>query len=187
MAMVRVLEAFSARRLGGEPVPEDVKILLGHARELAERSGVELNWEAESAPWLDTSYLTEEDRRNPDIMANVRAIADVCRYVAFIATCDDDEYLGYWRGPGLAPVAGAPLVVLDNEGQFGVCGSTFTEAVLNRSQGEEHFNELRDWLRSLGIEVREGSRYDWTSPMIEVPPDRMHRELYDRYLGSPGP
>ena len=180
----RVLETFSARRLNGEPVPSDVAILLGHARELNERSGVELNWKAGWAPWLDTSYLTPENRRNPDVVANGRAIADVCRFVAFVAACDDDdEFLGYWRGPGLAPVAGAPLVVLDNEGQFDLCGATFAEAVLSRSHGEEHFNELRDWFRSLGIAVRAGSLYDWTTPAVEVDPGRMHREIYDRYLG----
>src|SRR5689334_4494197 len=112
MGRSRNLEAFSAHRLNGAPVPDDVKILLGHAGELAERCGIELNWEMGWAPWLDTSYLTESDRDNPDIMANVRAIADVCRLVTFIAAHEDGEYYGYWRGPSMRPVADAPLVLL---------------------------------------------------------------------------
>ena len=176
-------EKFSARRLNGEPVPNDVKILLGHTEELVARSGIKLSCEAEWTPWLDTSYLTEADRSNPDIIANMRAIADVCRLISFIAAHEDGEYYGYWQGPSMRPVNNAPLVLLDNEGQFRLCGSTFTEAVLSRTYDEEEFSEMRDWLRSLNIESLPETLSAVASPQVETAPHELHNSLYYRYLG----
>ena len=68
MRVNRDLEAFSAHRLNGEPVPDDVRILLAHAQELAERTGIELAWEKDWSPWLDTSDLTDSDRADAYIM-----------------------------------------------------------------------------------------------------------------------
>jgi hypothetical protein len=181
------LDEFSAHRLGGEPVPDDVRILLEHAEELAERTGIELNGEEGWAPWSDTSYLTKADRANPDIMANVRSIAEVCEFIAFVAADEDDEYLGYWRGPDRRQVAESPCVILDNEGQFSFCGgSTFAEAVLGRTYGDEQFAALRDWLRSLGIPVRAETPDDLAYPECQPSPDELHKELYYRYRREAG-
>ncbi|HEU5119102.1 MAG TPA: hypothetical protein VFT74_21105 [Isosphaeraceae bacterium] len=181
------LDEFSAHRLGGEPVPEDVKILLKHAEELEERTGIELSGEKSWAPWSDTSYLTKADRANPDIMANVRSIGEVCRLIAFVAADEDDEYLGYWRGPDRRQVADSPVVVLDNEGQFSFCGGrTFAEALLGRAYGDEPFAELRDWFRSLGIPVRAETPDDLADPEGEPSPDELHKELYYRYRREAG-
>lgn len=172
---------FSANRLNGEPVPEDVKALLAHADELAERTGIALHSAKGWAPWGDVSYLNEADRANPGIMANVRAIAEVCEMIAFIAAHEDDEYFGYWRGPERRPVAASPLVRLDNEGQFSFCaGPSFAEAVLGEVS-EEQFAELRDWMRSIGVEVKADSQHDLTHPEGVPSPGELHRELYDRY------
>jgi hypothetical protein len=181
------LDVFSAHRLGGEPVPEDVKLLVTHADELARRTGIELSGEKDWAPWSDTSYLSEADRANPDIMANVRAIGEVCDSIAFIAAHEDDEYIGYWRGPGRRRIADSPLVCLDNEGQFTFCGgSTFAEAVLSRTSGDQPFAELRDWLRSLGISVRAEAPDDLDYPEGEPSPDELQKDLYYRYRGEAG-
>jgi hypothetical protein len=181
------VDAFSTHRLGGEPVPNDIAILLAHADELAERTGVELNWKKGWAPWSDTSYLSAADRANADIMANVRAIAEVCELIAFVAASEDEEYYGYWRGPDKRPVAVSPVVMLDNEGQFEFCGgSTFAEALLSQTYGDEQFEELRDWLVSIGIAVGATSTDGLTYPEGELSPDELHQELYRRYLGEAG-
>src|SRR6266571_1011430 len=75
---------FSKIRLGGEPVPADVMVLLDHNEALYERTGVRLNWDDGWAPWLDTSYLRPEELEDPDIAANIRAIAEVCSHIAFV-------------------------------------------------------------------------------------------------------
>src|SRR5262249_57121422 len=50
---------FSINRLDGEPVPDDLQILLAHQDELAARSGVRLVLDEDWSPWLDTSGLAE--------------------------------------------------------------------------------------------------------------------------------
>ena len=185
MSESRIVSEFSTNRLDGEPVPEDVKVLLAHREEFAERTGIELNETSGWAPWLDTSYLSEADRADPGIAANVRAIAEVCGLIAFIAAWEDGEYFGYWRGPDKRPVAASPLVRLDNEGQFSFCaGPAFAEAVLGQEYSE--FAEMRDWLRSLGIAIRADTVEDLEYPNESPSPDILHKELYYRYLGKAG-
>lgn len=178
----RKLEAFSIHRLGGEPVPEDVAVLLAHADEYAERTGIALNWKKGWSPWLDTSYLSAAERANPDIAANIRTIAEVCGLIAFIAAHEDDEYFGYWRGASKRAIADAPLVRLDNEGQFSFCGgSSFTEAVLSQAVDDEQFAEWRDWLVSVGVPVRAASLKAIRYPKEKESPDKLHKQLYRRY------
>jgi hypothetical protein len=185
MGRSRNVDAFSRYRLGGEPIPPDVVILLAQADELFELTGIELNWKKGWAPWLDTSYLSEEESANPDIAANVRAINEVCGLIAFVAAHEDDEYFGYWRGPGKRAVADSPLVRLDNEGQFNFCGgSTFAEAVLSQAVDDEQFAEWRSWLLSLGIAVRPSSLGAVKYPREKASPDKLHGELYRRYLSE---
>jgi hypothetical protein len=180
---VESLDVFSRNRLNGGPVPKDLEVLFTNREELAQWTGIELRAEEGWAPWLDTSYLNERERADPDIAANVRAIADVCGMIAFVAADDDDQYLGYWRGPDNRPVADAPLVLFDNEGRFNLCGgSNFAEAVLNRMRDEERFAELREWLVSRGIPVRVKTMKDVTYPKVDTRPDRLHDQLYRRYL-----
>jgi hypothetical protein len=187
MGRSRNVEAFSKYRLGGEPVPTDVAILLGHADELLERTDIELNWKKGWAPWLDTGYLSEEDRANPDIAANVRAINEVCGLIAFIAAHEDGEYFGYWRGLGKRAVADSPLVRLDNEGQFSFCGgSSFAEAVLSQAVDDEEFDEWRGWLVSLGVAIRPASLAALKYPREKASPDKLHKELYYRYRREAG-
>ena len=179
----RIVSEFSTNRLDGQPVPDDVKILLAHGDELAERTGIELNGDSGWAPWLDTSYLSEAERADPYIAANVRAIAEVCKSIAFISAHEDDEYFGYWRGPDNRPIASSPLVKLDNEGQFSLCGgATFAEAVL--AEGCSDFDEMRDWLQSLGIAIRAETVEELEYPDESLPPDKLHDTLYHRYSGK---
>ena len=89
-------------------------------------------------------------------MAGVRAIAEVCDWIAFIAADDCDNYIGYWRGPEHQAIDIAPLVIFDNEGEFTFCpGKNFLEALLWRiaENSGECCEELRDWLKSLSLEL----------------------------------
>jgi hypothetical protein len=180
---------FSQNRLNGEPVPDDVKALLANHDEFSERTEVELNWKKGWAPWLDTSYLSAEDRANPDIAANVRAIEEVCGLIAFIGADEEDNYFGYWRGPKKRPVAKSPLVRLDNEGQFELlAGSSFAEAILvANTYDTEQFTEFRDWLRALGIAIPWETPDDATYPKEKDRPDDLHKALYYRHLGKKPP
>jgi hypothetical protein len=186
MSPTEILSQFSCNRLDGEPVPEDLKILLSHRDELAERTGIRLEWAEGWAPWLDTSYLSEDELRNPDILANLRAIREVCRRIAFVAEDEEEQYFGYWRGPARRSVASSPLVFFDNEGQFRLCiASSFAEVLLEREYGGERFKKLRAWFRSLGIVIGWESPSQMTYPHEKLSPKELHKELFDRYRKEP--
>src|SRR5262245_16274272 len=93
-----ILHYFSLRRLAGDPVPDDLRLLLPYRDELFERTGIELNWAKDWAPWLDTHYLRPEERTDPGIAANIRAMADVSSLIAFVGQEEDGQYFGFWRG-----------------------------------------------------------------------------------------
>jgi hypothetical protein len=186
MSADSILRQFSANRLDGDPVPEDLRLLLPHRDELSARTGIEVSWLKDWAPWLDTSYLREEERADPGIAANIRAMDEVCSLIAFVAQEEEDQYFGFWRGREKLPIAECPLVFLDNEGQFNPCvASNFAEGVLEHTWGEKRFNELRDWFRSLGITIPfddEKSLHarDWPKRSHEA--KKLHDELFDRNL-----
>jgi hypothetical protein len=181
-----ILRGFSANRLEGDPVPDDLRRLLPRRDELAQRTGIELNWAKDWAPWLDHSYLRPEERKDPGIAANIRAMAEVSSLIAFVAQEEDGQYFGFWRGRDKLPITKCPLLFLDNEGQFNPCvASNFAECVLEHTWGEERFSELRDWFRSLGITIPFNDEKtllarDWPDRSHEA--KKLHRELFDRYL-----
>jgi hypothetical protein len=178
---------FSAHRLGGEPLPGDFLVLFEHRHELLERTGVELNGSVDWTPWLDTSYLTAEDWGKPDICANVRAMAEVCRLSAFVAAHEDRNYFGYWRGPRVLQIEHSLPMWLDNEGRLDLCGtSNIAGAILAYACGSARFDEVRTWFHSLGIGSLPSSHDDLTDPYVELSPSVLHEELYRRYLANPG-
>jgi hypothetical protein len=180
-----VFSQFSDNRLDGEAVPDDLLILLPHRDELAARSGVRLVLNEGWAPWLDPGAPAGSVYADPEAVANLRATAEVCRLIAFVAEDGDGHYLGYWRGPSHRKAALSPLVVLDRTGQFHLCvSSTFAESVLERAYGGEGFSALRDWFQSLGISIGWESPSQLTFPHEKVPPKEMHRQLFERYHRS---
>jgi hypothetical protein len=163
-------------------VPDDLKILLPHRDELAERTGIRLEWAEGWKPWLNPSDPSEPDRRDPDILANLRAIHEVCGHIAFIAAEPDQGFFGYWRGPAHRKVASSPLVFFDHNRQFHLCiASSFAEAVLEKVYGGAGFENLRAWLQSLGISIGWDSPSQLTYPHEKLPPKELHKVLFQRY------
>lgn len=184
MRNVEIEELFSRNRLGGEPIPDDLRILLEHREALWNLTGIELNWEPGWAPWRDTSYLTQEDWANPDIAANVEAINSVSNLTAFIAANEDGEYIGYWRGPEGRLISESPLIRLDSEGQFGLAGGGNFAAALLFHEFDQRFDELRAWLLSLGISPLPESPDELVDPQGISSPKHVHEELYAKALGA---
>jgi hypothetical protein len=187
MTSTEILSEFSRNRLDGEPVPDDLKILLHHRDELAERTGIRLDWAEEWAPRLVTSSLSQADRQDPDIIANLRAIHEVCRFITFVAE-QNGRYFGYWRGPTHRSVASSPLVVFDNDGLFHLCiASSFAETILEKSYGHEGFHEFRSWLQSIGISIGWENPSQLTFPHEKLAPKEMYKELFERYRKALSP
>lgn len=129
--------------------------------------------------------LGEAVRSDPGAAAELRARAEVCRHCAFVAGDRAGLYLGYWRGPSYRKIAGSPIVVLDEAGQFHLCASpSFAEAVLERAYAGPGFRELRDWFQSLGIVVSWDRPDQLTLPHEKLEPKDLHRQLFDHYLRS---
>jgi hypothetical protein len=186
MISTEVLAQFSRNRLDGEPVPEDLRILLPHRDELAARTGFRLEWAADWSPWTDPIALSEAEIRDPDITANLRAVEGVCRLIAFVAADEEEQLLGYWRGPAHREVTDSPLVVFDKDGQFHLCvASTFAEAILAREYGRPRFSKVRAWLRSLGIRISWENPGQLTIPFHKPTPKEHYRELVRRYRTDP--
>ena len=184
--MSDMVPSFSTHRLGAEAVPPDLLVLLQNADALRQRTGIKFSSAPDWAPWFDTSYLSDAEKRNPDIIASVRAISEVCGLIAFVAELEDSEYMGYWRGPTKRPVASSPLVILDNEGQFRLCaGTCFAETLLERTYGDEQFGTLKAWLQSLGISIPQNSIDDFAYPQEATDPNALSMELYERYRKEP--
>jgi hypothetical protein len=182
MIATEVFAQFSQNRLNGEPVLPDLKILLPHRDELAERTGIRLEWVEDWAPWRNPSPLSEAQRGDPDLVANLQAIEEVCRFIAFVAAAENGQFFGYWRGPKQRRVANSSLVVFDQEGAFHLCASScFAEAVLEREYGGKRFSKLRAWFRALGIPIGWENPSQLTCPFEKSPPKELHKALYERY------
>jgi hypothetical protein len=176
---------FSINRLDGEPVPEDLEILLPHRDELAARSGVRLVLDEDWHPWTDPTGLTEAIRSDPAAAAGIRASAEVSRLCAFIAEDGARRYLGFWRGPSHRKIPGCPIVIFDDAGEFHLFASqSFAEAVLEYNYAQPRFDDLRAWLQSLGIPITWDSPSQLTLPHEKCPPRELHRQLLEQYRRS---
>src|SRR5262249_45842161 len=184
MDLSELFSEFSMNRLDGEPVPDDLGLLLTHRDELAGRTGLALE---SGDHWAPPSHRRAGGTPPgaPDGAGAPRARAAVCRLCAFVAHDRERSYLGYWRGPTKREIASSPIVVLDGNGQFHLCAAqTFAEAVLERAYGRPEFAELREWLRSLGIPIGWDSPAQSTFPHAKLPPKELHRQLAEQYRRS---
>jgi hypothetical protein len=155
-------ELFQRDILKGQAAPQDLQALLDVALEAGEGEADPLREALNHAllrpgrdyPLLSGSYLNDADRKNPDIMANVAAIDDVLAMITFVAESEDGDMVGYWHGPERTPIAAAPIVQYDTEGQFSLMqGRTLSEAMLGRYTygDDERFADGRAWLAGCGI------------------------------------
>jgi len=182
-------ELFRRNILKGRTAPPDLQALLdvtAEAGDGADPLREELNFALLRAgrdyPLLSGSYLNENDRQNPDIMANVAAINQVLAMITFVAESEDGDMVGYWHGPERTPLAAAPIVKLDTEGQFDLMqGRNVSEAMLgNYTFGDDaRFAEGRAWLASCGIAIEALNWRGLSTPSAATPPDELHRTLYN--------
>jgi len=180
------LKSFSDHRLKGEPIPNDLELLLACFDEVRELTGIEVGDAAEWAPWLDVSYLSESQLKDPDISANIEAISGVCEYISFVVATEDAEYIGYWRGPNNRSLSQSPIVRLDNEGQFRTCaGRNIVEALLSELYNGETFLELKQLFESKGLALPYSSYAD--IPHADEPAEEPYiapAELHDKLYGT---
>lgn len=174
----------SKHRLGGQPCPKDLEVLITHCRPILEELGIEISSDPTWAPWADKSYLTDADYRNPDIAANVKAIDDTFAFIRFVGRTDDGECIGYWCGPEGRMVADGPVVCYDTEGQFRLCGARFIEALFFILYDEDALKKLRLAVAGFGVPLEFESIDDITTPQTSRSPDVFHKERYEKYKNA---
>jgi hypothetical protein len=109
----------------------------------------------------DFSYLSDQDRANPDIMANVDAMAATNQLIAWFGR-DSEGFVGLWRGPESRPLSDALIVRLDTEGQYSIIAKSIGD-YLAISLDHEEFDYTRERLVSAGFAVGESPDAIWAS------------------------
>lgn len=136
---------------------------------------------------LDDSYLSDEERANPDIAANVRATDETAALITWVAEDDDEgRAYGYWRGPGDLPLAEAPVVMLDNEGQFTLLAGSLAEALCSEygQWDDEGYDGLAARCREHGVTVSADDPIDLPEPDVSPTPAEHHVARYRELLSS---
>ncbi|WP_327710991.1 hypothetical protein OG912_22585 [Streptomyces sp. NBC_00464] len=180
------LKEFSRQRLGGRPVPEDVRLLAtaqwegrGHP---FEQFGIAILEPSAPHPLTDFSYLGEKQRADPDIMANCAASAQMATYLQAVAQDEDGSFYGYWLHPLQRVDPNPPPVVkVDTELTYWELGGrTFAEACLYdiAFDDDELFAEVAAALAKLHVSVSAGSREGLGELPADPAPEDEHRRLY---------
>lgn len=139
----------------------------------------------------DTSYMSAEDLRNPDIQSNIEAIRGVSALARFVAADEERNLFGYWLGKAHRALNEAPIVMFNNEGQFSLLpGASLTEAVCgNRAAGDEAtFAALRRAFMGLGIAFAASDIESLCTPRPEIKdaPDVLHKAIYNEQRQARG-
>lgn len=145
--------------------------------DIAEDLGLELVADPYWTQPSDISYLTDEDRANSDIMANVDAMAATNQLIAWFGR-DSEGFVGLWRGPENRPLADSPIVRLDTEGQYSVIAKSIGD-YLAISLDHEEFDDTRERLVTAGFAVRESPDAIWAS--VESEEDAVNRHRHSLY------
>jgi hypothetical protein len=127
----------------------------------------------------DTSYLSPADRANPDIAANVAAMAATNKLVAWFGR-DQEGFVGLWRGAdGAQPLDASPVVRLDTEGQYTIVAATIPDYVAV-SLPEDEFASTRDALTRVGFRVSNNVDAIWDSLDGFDDPNAYRNQLYEK-------
>ncbi|TVO96836.1 hypothetical protein [Shewanella algae] len=175
----------SSHRLDNEACPEDLAFLLKHCRDWLESElFIRFPEDEDWAPWEDTSYLNEDDWADPEIVANVKAISDTCKHIAFVAELPYGEYLGYWRGEAKRPIAESPLVKYSNDGCFSLWGTSMLQA-LHFDMEEALLDKLREIAERAGWQLSQAHLSDYCESEAPDSPDEFHQARYQFHRQHP--
>ncbi|QKW07422.1 hypothetical protein HUT18_14545 [Streptomyces sp. NA04227] len=180
------LARFSRERLGGRPVPEDLRLMLTAGWEGREdvvaAYGITFLEPGERDPLVDHDYLTEQDRADPDIAANCAAFVRMTAYLKTFARGEDGDFYGYWLHPD-EPAGRPPAVVrVDTEGSYLLLsGSGFAEGCAAEFgyDSAEDFAELVERFGDIGITVTARSADELGTPELAREPEELHHEFYN--------
>lgn len=146
---------------------------------IVERLELELVDDPGWAEPSDTSYLSEADRENPDVAANVEAMTETNKLISWFGR-DAEGYLGLWRGPSDRPLSESPVVRLDSEGQYSIVAATIAD-YLAIAMPEDEFANTRETLTRAGFKVGFNPDAIWGAlDGFDDDPNAYRNELYEQ-------
>ncbi|MEU8721085.1 hypothetical protein [Streptomyces antimycoticus] len=185
------LAAFSRERLDGRPIPDDLRTMLVAQWENRTefRSLLDLRFFASDQlhPLLDTSYLSEAERADPEMQAINAGAAEMAKYVKLVAE-GGKGWIGYWLHPDEPTDRPWPVIELDTEFSYwSMAGSTLAEAcAADRADYEDEpddarsaFAQLSARLAELGLPLSGEDYDDLYDPEGIVDPEQLMEELID--------
>lgn len=159
------------------PDLERLRSSLPKLEEIVEALELELVDEPNWAEPSDASYLNDEDKANPDIMANVEAMAATNELISWFAR-DMEGYVGLWRGPENTPLEKAPVVRLDTEGVYEIVAATIPDYIAI-SVDEDDFKATRKALTKAGFTVAASTDDIWAKVEENEGPSDHRHALYN--------
>ncbi|TDC75649.1 hypothetical protein [Streptomyces hainanensis] len=184
------LAEFSRERLGGRPIPDDLRILLVAQWEgrddFTHLLGITFLDPGVTHPHLDTSYLSAKELADPEMQAINAGFARMSEYVKIVAE-GGKGWIGYWLHPDEPADQPWPVIELDTEASYwSMAGSTLAEAcAADMAQYQEEpdeqtaFARLSAQLDALGLPLSGRGYDDLHDPGYEVDPEELSEELID--------
>jgi hypothetical protein len=173
-----VLKKVSGNCLRGQPVPSALRVLW--EAQLAGNSpiGAVEYGEVELVSEYDDEFFEGYDAEFCGSAAVARAYERMFRQIAFIGREADGGLIGYWLRDEWGSIEEAPIVILDNEGQFHRTAATLQDHFVQSAGGDpEAVASIRRWFQRRGIETKSSPGSVWKA--IEGLPDP--NELSWRY------
>lgn len=131
-----------------------------------------------------THYLTEKDRADPDIMANVEAMQATNALIDWFGQ-EIEGFVGLWRGPADTPQAMAPVVRLDSEGQYALVAGNIGNYIA-ASRDKDDFDEVRAALVAAGFAIADEYDGIWDTTQGQVRPNAYRHDRYNEGLARRG-
>ncbi len=155
------------------PELQRLRQTLSELSELALSLELELVDDPSWAEPSDTSYLSAQERKDPDIMANVDAMTATNGRIAWFGR-DMEGFLGLWRGSEDTPLDRAPVVRLDSEAQYDLVAATIADSLVISADADE-FDTHRASLVAAGFAVAATPDAIWDAlAPFESPNDHRH-------------
>lgn len=182
------INEFKKKILKGQDVPSDLAIIIENKcclDILEEELEFELLEEDRIENELLHSYLSDSNKKDISIEANIFAINKVFKYITFFAEAENGMLLGYWHGEENTNILEAPLITYDTEGEFDLLyGNQIIELLILKwtSEDEDEYSEMVDEFSSCDIEI--SSIYTITEITSESDPSKLHDAIYNTKLAK---
>ncbi len=145
--------------------------------DLVDELELELVEDPQWAEPSDTSYLNADDRANPDTMANVEAMAETNKLIAWFGR-DMEGFVGLWRGTDQVALAKAPIVRLNTEGQYELVASSIGDYLCIAASNDD-FDENRKMVTKAGLAVSGSPDEIWEAIEDYDSPNDYRIQLYN--------